>query len=66
MWLPGAHTEAQLFVIYSCGTGSKLQPLFIDVVRADAFLAPPRTQEGEEFKQQLLGRTATVHAEREH
>ncbi|PKU28778.1 sodium-dependent serotonin hypothetical protein [Limosa lapponica baueri] len=34
----GAHPEAQLFVIYSCGTRGKLYPLFIDVVQADPFL----------------------------
>lgn len=41
MWIPGAHTEAQLFVIYSRGTRSELSPLFLDVVQADAFLTRP-------------------------
>lgn len=36
MWIPGARTEAQLFVIHSCGTGSKLQQLVLAVVWADA------------------------------
>lgn len=41
MWIPGARTEAQLFVIYSCGTRSKLYPLFVDVGQGDALPIRP-------------------------
>lgn len=41
MGIPGAHAETQLFGIYSCGIGSGLELLCVDVVQGGGFLTRP-------------------------